>query len=208
MISAVRQCWPQQLLTSTSFLQTPEPPDGRREIFRISKGAIIVDDGDARDGGVDGVSQRIEPDFLHLLHLRLHDGEAIENGIQASRCLVIQLHQVDAHLRNNGLKLADLNATATYAGLETVEVALYLLDVLLEAVDIVPQEAGLCSQLSNADLELRHAQLQVVDIRPQHGHVGIDTVSNGSMGFKFTADVLILAVATIDIAIFGEDGRP
>jgi hypothetical protein len=74
------------------------------------------------------------------------------------------------------MQFADFNAASTNISLQLFQVGLDLINILLETVDITPQKDRLVAGLADARFELKHARLELVNIRPQRNHVQINSI--------------------------------
>jgi hypothetical protein len=102
------------------------------------------------------------------------------------------------------LELADIDSGSTNIRSHLVSIDLKLLHTLLQPIDISTQEHSLGTGLADTRLELEDACLDLVNIGAQSHHIQVDTVRDDALVLEFTANVLILAVAAVDVALLGE----
>jgi hypothetical protein len=110
-------------------------------------------------------------------------------------------------LTDSGVQFADFNAASTNIGLQLFQVGVNLVDILLETVDITAQKDCLIAGLADARLQLKNTRLELINIRPQRNHVQINPIRYRAIGFEFSANMLVFAVPSINIAILGENCR-
>lgn len=199
-------------LTSTSFLQTPEPPHSTWEVFRPFERTIVHDDGDGADGSVDGMGERVESNTIRVPHARFdgihacgHRFHTQVQGIELARHVMIQGNQIRAKLASSSLQLADVNARGTSIGPHLLRIRLKLIHTFLQAIDIAAQENRLGARLADTRLQLEDARLDLFDIRAEGDDIQIDPLRDGTVVLELEADMLVFPVAAVDVAILGQD---
>jgi hypothetical protein len=120
---------------------------------------------------------------------------------------MVQGNQICAKLAGRGLQFADIDPRGTSLRPHLLQIRVNQIHTLLQPIDITTQEHRLGASLAKTTLQLEDTSLDLVDIRAQSHDVEIDSVGDGTVGLEFTADVLILAVPAVDIAILSKDGR-
>lgn len=151
------------------------------------------------------MSKRVETDTFRVFHAGFHQREATGDQIQMPRGFMLKSKQVGSELAKRRLDLADFDTGAADIGVQLFQISQSLFQILLNTIDIAAEENALGAGLADGGLELKNPGLELVHIGPQRCHVEVNTVENGAMGIEFTADVFILAIPTVDIAVFRQD---
>lgn len=120
---------------------------------------------------------------------------------------MVQGNQIGAKLAGGGLEFANINPRGTSLRPHLLQIRMKLIHTLLQPIDITTQEHRLGAGLTNTSLQLEDTSLDLVDIRAQGHNVEVDSVRDGTVGLEFAADVLVLTVPAVDIAILSKDGR-
>lgn len=121
---------------------------------------------------------------------------------------MFQRKQISAKLTASALKLADINPRGEQIRPHLLRILLQVIHAPLQPINILTQEDGLGASLAKTRLQLEDACLDLFDIGAQGNHIQVDAVGDGAVVLELATDVLVLAVAAVDVAILGQDSGP